>query len=67
MVKKRIEFCKNKNCCPKVEITDENYVKIGDEEGPEGVTVWTMQQFEQFIEAAKMGDFDDSYNENENT
>lgn len=52
-----ITFCKNK-CCPVVEINDDNVV-LGDAEGPEGITVWSKEQFKDFVEAAKSGKFDE--------
>lgn len=52
-----INFCKNK-CCPVVEITEES-ILLGDANGPEGVTVWTKNQFADFVEAAKSGKFDE--------
>ncbi len=52
-----INFCKNK-CCPVVEVT-ENEIILGDAKGPEGVTVWTKNQFADFVEAAKSGKFDE--------
>jgi hypothetical protein len=56
-----INFCKNK-CCPVVEVTEESIV-LGDAKGPEGVTVWTKNQFADFVEAAKSGKFDEIVNE----
>lgn len=52
-----IEFCKN-NCCPVVKVNESNIV-LGDEKGPEGITVWTKEQFKDFVEAAKSGKFDE--------
>jgi len=51
-----IKFCKNK-CCPVVEVQDQ-FIVLGDKEGPEGITKWTKNQFKDFIEAAKNGKFD---------
>jgi hypothetical protein len=59
MEPKIIKFCKNK-CCPVIEFTENNnYVLLGDKEGPEGITKWTKEQFKDFIEAAKSGKFDE--------
>jgi|GEM_PF-2810236 hypothetical protein len=58
-----INFCKNK-CCPVVEVTEESIV-LGDAKGPEGVTVWTKNQFADFVEAAKSGKFDEIVNDTE--
>lgn len=52
-----IKFCKN-NCCPVVEVSGQNII-LGDATGPEGTTVWTRNQFKDFIEAAKSGHFDE--------
>ena len=41
-----------------VEITEESIV-LGDANGPEGVTVWTKNQFADFVEAAKSGKFEE--------
>lgn len=51
-----ITFCKNK-CCPVVEVLDEQ-IRLGDENGPEGVTTWSYGQFKDFVDAAKRGYFD---------
>lgn len=56
---KVITFCKNK-CCPVIEITEES-ILLGDANGPEGVTVWTKQQFKDFVESAKNGEFDEIF------
>ena len=59
---KVITFCKNK-CCPVVEITEDS-ILLGDANGPEGITIWTKQQFKDFIESAKNGEFDNVFIEN---
>ena len=51
-----INFCKNA-CCPVIEV-GENNITLGDKNGPEGITVWTKDQFKDFLEAAKSGKFD---------
>jgi len=51
-----IEFCCKSNC-PVVK-TDLFYVMLGDENGPEGITTWSKDQFRDFVEAAKEGKFD---------
>ena len=53
-----IKFCKSK-CCPVVKI-EEDKVLLGDKDGPEGVTTWTKNQFNDFIEAVKEGKFDEA-------
>lgn len=53
---KVIKFCKNK-CCPVIEVTKDNII-LGDKKGPEGITTWTKSQFKDFVEAAKLGNFD---------
>lgn len=57
MSNKIITFCKAK-CCPVVEITD-NKIILGDANGDEGITVWSKEQFNDFIDAVKEGKFDD--------
>lgn len=58
MEKKRVySFCKKNKCCPVVEILPSDMIRLGDK--PEGYTVWTKEQFKDFIEAAKKGEFDD--------
>lgn len=57
-----ITFCKNK-CCPVVEVTNEGLIKLGDANGPEGVTTWTKQNLKDFVEAAKDGKFDSVVND----
>ena len=52
-----INFCKN-NCCPVIEV-EENRIILGDANGPEGVTVWTKDQFKDFVDAVKSGKFDE--------
>ncbi len=52
-----INFCKNK-CCPVVEVAQDTII-LGDAKGPEGITVWTKNQFADFVEAAKSGKFDE--------
>lgn len=53
-----IEFCKEK-CCPVVEYQDDsNTILLGDANGPEGITVWSKEQFADFVNAAKEGKFD---------
>jgi hypothetical protein len=55
----KIEFC-CKDKCPVVEYTDEsNLVLLGDSDGPEGISIWSKEQFADFIKAAKMGKFDE--------
>lgn len=56
MIDTKIYFCK-KNCCPFIEKDGEN-IKLGDPEGPEGVTTWSKDQFNDFVQAAKNGKFD---------
>lgn len=52
------KFCK-KDCCPVVEYDNENQiVELGDREGIEGTTVWSVEQFKDFLDAAKEGKFD---------
>jgi ABC-type amino acid transport substrate-binding protein len=51
-----INFCKN-HCCPVVKKIDDKII-LGDENGPEGVTTWTADQFAQFIKAVKSNKFD---------
>lgn len=58
-MKKTINFCKNK-CCPVVEI-NENTIILGDSNGPEGITIWSKEQFKDFVEAAKNGQFDNIF------
>ena len=43
--------------CPVVEVSGQDIV-LGDRNGIEGITVWTKEQFSDFIEAAKNGKFD---------
>jgi BRCT domain type II-containing protein len=57
MKKNVITFCRNRNCCPVVIIENDSII-LGDENGPEGITKWTKEQFKDFIKAAKDGDFD---------
>jgi hypothetical protein len=57
MNNKTITFCKAK-CCPVVELYDEKII-LGDDKGPEGITVWSKEQFKDFIDAAKDGKFDE--------
>ncbi len=54
---KTIKFCRNK-CCPVVEVHDDKII-LGDKDGPEGITVWSKNQFKDFIDAAKSGKFDE--------
>lgn len=52
------KFCK-KDCCPVVEYDSENQiVELGDREGIEGTTIWSVEQFKDFLDAAKEGKFD---------
>lgn len=53
----QIFFCKNK-CCPTVTVRPGGQIILGDSQGPEGITVWTKQNFADFLEAAKAGKFD---------
>lgn len=51
-----VEFCRGRRCCPTVtRMADGNYV-IGGE--VEGRTVFTEQNFQDFVAAAKAGNFD---------
>jgi hypothetical protein len=51
----KIYFCKRR-CCPFIEINlEEEKVKLGDSDGPEGVTEWTINQYNDFIEAVLDG------------
>jgi hypothetical protein len=53
-----IEFC-CKEKCPVVEYHDNtDVVLLGDSNGPEGVTIWSKEQFADFLKAAKEGKFD---------
>lgn len=53
-----IEFC-CKDKCPVVEYQDDsNTILLGDANGPEGITVWSKEQFADFVNAAKEGKFD---------
>jgi hypothetical protein len=55
-----IKFCKTKRCCPEVNVVKENgevSFVIGGKE--EGVTVFTRNNFKDFIAAAKEGVFDE--------
>lgn len=56
MKRQIIKFCKT-SCCPTVEV-DEDKIILGDPNGPEGITVWTKDQFNDFLTAAKEGKFD---------
>lgn len=58
MEEKTYEFCKNRKCCPTVS-TKEGFgiVKVGGE--VEGFTLWSRDQFRDFVSAAKDGHFDD--------
>ncbi len=56
-----ITFCKDK-CCPVLDV-HENHVVLGDANGPEGITTWSKKQFNDFLEAAKEGKFDDVVNQ----
>ncbi len=52
-------FCK-KDCCPVIEVDNENgVVELGDRQGIEGTTLWTVDQFKDFLDAAKAGNFDE--------
>ena len=54
----RIEFCKEK-CCPVVDFNlSKNEVVLGDAEGPEGITIWKLESFKDFVSAVKEGKFD---------
>lgn len=54
MLKEKIILFCQKKCCPVVKIR-ENDVVLGDEKGPEGITVWSKPQFNDFIKAVKEG------------
>lgn len=55
---KVITFCK-KDCCPVLEFDEENgVIELGDRDGVEGTTIWTVDQFKDFLDAAKAGKFD---------
>ena len=51
-----ITFCRNK-CCPVVEVVGDK-IQLGDANGPEGVSVWTKENFNDFVDAVKEGKFD---------
>jgi hypothetical protein len=51
-----ITFCK-KHCCPVVKV-DNDKIILGDDDGPEGITIWTKDQFLDFVQAVKDGKFD---------
>lgn len=52
----KIYFC-NKKCCPFIEVKG-GMVHLGDPNGPEGVTVWKKESFNDFLKEAKSGKFD---------
>lgn len=57
----RIEFCCGKKNCPTVEKVAENTFHIGGPE--EGISIWNKQNLQDFVKAAKEGQFDEMIND----
>lgn len=64
-MKNVITFCRNRTCCPVVEFEDDKVI-LGDKDGPEGITQWSLSQFKDFVESVKEGKFDELLNEKGN-
>ena len=53
---RQIEFCKNKKCCPVVEVLEDGNFLIGGAE--EGYSKFSKTNLQDFVNAAKSGEFD---------
>jgi len=53
-----VTFCRNHKCCPVVTELPDGKISLGDKEGVEGETIWTKEQFKDFLTSAKKGEFD---------
>jgi hypothetical protein len=52
----QIQFCRNKKCCPVVELQEDGSFLIGAKE--EGYSKFSMTNMKDFVQAAKEGKFD---------